>query len=166
LPPEPRRRESLYGRFALRELQRSKPLALFQILSSIPLCGTGQFFLLTGATMKNLPLFVVLGFTTFCAVMAGVVVYIAPSPIPAGYAQLLAAFIALFTAGGYQLFKYLNRGASKRRIKGQQQRHRRLNGRRDIARRAPHSRVEIPSGQVTADHPLALPPVRQSEPDG
>ena len=50
----------------------------------------------------------VLGLTAICGILASIVVWTSPSPMPAGHAQLLAALIALFTAGGYALLRALS----------------------------------------------------------
>jgi hypothetical protein len=45
------------------------------------------------------------GFAAMCGGLASLVVWISPNPMPAGNAQLLAALIALMSAGGYGLIK-------------------------------------------------------------
>jgi membrane protease YdiL (CAAX protease family) len=60
---------------------------------------------------NSLPLIAVLGFTSLCGVLAAAVVYLSPNPMPAGHAQFLAALIALFSAGGYALFRALGKHA-------------------------------------------------------
>lgn len=54
-------------------------------------------------------------FAALCGTLASFVVWISPSPMPAGNAQLLAAFIGLFSAGGYALLRALNVRSGRKR---------------------------------------------------
>lgn len=48
-----------------------------------------------------------------CGLLATVLVFYSPVPMPAGHAQLLAALIALFSAAGYSLIRTTRVGTRK-----------------------------------------------------
>jgi hypothetical protein len=56
----------------------------------------------------RLKVVIAFGFTAVCGLLATFLVWVSPNPMPAANAQLLAAFIAMFSAGGYALLRALN----------------------------------------------------------
>jgi hypothetical protein len=63
--------------------------------------------------------YVVLGLTVLCGALSIGVIVISPNPMPASYGQALAAFLAMFSAGGIALIRDLSvRPARKRQRVG------------------------------------------------